>query len=477
MPRRTALTDDDSQRLKGIVDSLDTQSAIAASAGVGQPWLSYVLRGRRTKNVDSTRLDRLATELAVRVRNEHAAGEFSEERASTELNFLGRFTPTAGGLQPDLHPPGGPVPPDAIPYVTCSDDTDPNWLHDARLTEALTMSASDLLLWGPPQSGKSTAIARIERRALQLGYETAWFDPQPISANPASSTYEDGVDAIAASAIRELLQVRWGLGSQHYGPVDSITTLNNWLILQLAPTASKKRLLIIDDLANLGKGAAARWTSLHVRLLFHLRRTSNIRLSIVFGVTHQFASNFPEQVRQVSDHFWTTPIEVRWFTFDEVRDLVTQLHTAREMPPVEALSSELYETFCGQPYLTHAAALDKELRTAAADWKRTQSTDAALRLRRNPRYRRHRAAITLALFGPSYKPESEESRRLLDEFVALSGAANRPVALLPEHRDFFVKSRLVDADEHNALRKSLSIYSLISEDLKAEDLKRAHSAA
>src|SRR5439155_24118000 len=67
--------------------------------------------------------------------------------------------------------PGGPIAGDARPYIGRP--------YDELVLNTLRQTSFTILFRGPVQSGKSTSLALLERRAHEMGVRTAWIDPQP----------------------------------------------------------------------------------------------------------------------------------------------------------------------------------------------------------------------------------------------------------------------------------------------------------
>lgn len=459
MPRRVPFSVEDSQRLADLVVSLDlTQRALAESSRVGQPWLSYLLRAKRLTNTDAVKLERVANELASVVLQHLDAGSLAREQAQVALSFLARFAHvTAVAPLREDPPPGGPIPIDALPYVPREEDE--------FLANLLLTGSSDVLVWGPPQSGKSTALAFLQRRAYDLGIEAAWFDPQP-----SIETDDDVPDADAetASALCELLQAKWALGLPRFAPVNSIAKLNSWLVAELSRTPAKPRLLIIDDLANIGRGAPARWISRFVRYIANSRATQQLRISFAIGVTHRFGVKFAAQIASSSDHYWKRRIEVGWLKQPQVTTMVAQLRQHLDSDiDIDAFADDLFEIFQGQPFLTHAATIDHAFFADVITWMRHDTTHTSDALRQHTWYRRHRKAIELAILGSAGTPHGDIAD-LLDLFLklcdpkpddnpfdALTGSINS------HHKTFLLKAGLVNEQG----RPALALYRLIARDL------------
>jgi hypothetical protein len=463
MAHRIDLSGEDCQRIAAVVRALEmAQSAVATASGVKQPWLSYLLRGSRRTSVDAGMVEKVALHLAkqVRQRIEEKAftGDWTEERARLDLSFLSRFSEESPQFVPsNIHQPGGPIASNAIPYVERAFDSD--------ILETLRQPSFALLARGPVQSGKSTLLALLERRAREIGIETAWFDPQPPSIGvPTNARYDADAEADSTLAVSELLQARWGLNGPRRGAITTIAKLNTWLLQELTPAAPRPRLLILDDLVTLGGAAAERWLSLFVRPMVNQRATRGINISIAVGMTEHFGAYFARKLILISSVVhWRPRLTIGWLTLEEVAALLNSLREkdATDMYH-ETAAPELYTMFRGQPYLTHAAAVNREFRGAVQQWVVSRSAASAAAVRQFDWYRRHLNAIRLALFGPTYEPNGE-ARELIQSF---SDACTHMGAARPDidndHALFLQHAQLLDTHE----RPSLEIYRLFAEDLQ-----------
>jgi transcriptional regulator with XRE-family HTH domain len=461
MPRR-ALSAEDCQRLAGIIDTLDvTQKALAQSSGVGQPWLSYLIRGERITSVDVSKLQRLANRLVELTMRRREAKTLPEEQARVALDFLGRFASIpATPICRDIATPGGPISNLAVPYVERE--------HDSFLSRVFDRGNFDILVWGPAQSGKSTALAHLQRRAHQLGYETAWFDPQAALPGQQDKRNESD-DTRAASELGELLQVKWGFERPRFGVIDGFDKLNMWLTEELIATATKPRLLILDDLSRIGRSVGGRWISRFVRHIANVRTSFHIRLSVAVGTGFRYATNFSTDLLVVSDHNWRSRLEPGWLDRDEVSAMLRSVADVNASDVSQDQAAALFAMFKGQPYLTHAAALDQKFYAAARSWSTDPSESTAASLYAHPWYRRHLVAIKFAMFGPTYKPEDADTRRLAETFVRAalplpfaSEYARKP-QIDSEHLEFFTRAKLLNEQG----LPTLKIYGLVALHLKS----------
>jgi len=290
MTRPIDLSDDDRNLFIEIVEATGmSRKTLALQSEVTQSWLSQVLNGKHTK-IDSDMLNRIAHTLTKGLQECPKGGKFNQDRVTGALTFLSRFTDSAVEPPPTkIYPPGGPVPVDASHYI--------NSTANQEVLSGLARGPFTLLVRGPVQCGKSSLLARLEKGAREIGIETAWFDPRiPVSPSPQRGSQETDVNRAAAMALSELLETQWNLELPKNSTTDSIPRLVNWMLRALGPTASKPRLLIVDDLASLGPRAAEDWLSLFFRALHNKRATGGPQLSIAVAITAHFGPAFSRRL-------------------------------------------------------------------------------------------------------------------------------------------------------------------------------------
>lgn len=449
MAKQVPLSDDDRRLLGEILDILNLDNKkLAGLSKVSEPWLSQVRKGRR-KSVDSQMLERVANVLVQSLSDSLADNKVSESRAHIALTFLSRYTAAAAALVPrKTHRPGGPVPVDAAHYIKRdADDEAMMALQDMPFT---------MMVAGPVQCGKSTLLARLEQKAREIGVETAWFDARlPTNPTEQKTRHQPDLNATAALALSELLQAQWGLERPRDDGPDSIPKLIHWLLKSLAPTASKPRLLILDDLSSLGTRAADDWLSLFVRKM-DTRAITRVQMSIAVGLTHQFGQDFARKLIEISSivHWWPK-IELGWLGSDEAVKLESAVTGAASE------DDDLYKLFAGQPYLTHSAAVDTDFREAVRRWTEKSTTVRARAIRNALPYKRHLTAIKFAILGPTLEPDSGTTS-LLETFIdACDGRVPKD-----HHKELFLKKAKLLND---AGQPALPIYRLIAEDLRKTD--------
>jgi hypothetical protein len=443
------LLDDDRILLRDIMRVVGfNQKELAVSAEVGETWLTNVLKGHRRTRVDRSRLERVANVLVERLNNRQADSRFPQERVQIALASLSRFTPEAAVLVPrKIHRPGTPVPVDSLPNIKRDEDNEAlNALQDLPFT---------MMVAGPVQCGKSTLLARLQQKAREIGVESAWFDARPLaSSNVHRTRNQADPNAATASALSELLQAQWGLIPSREGLPDSVPKLIHWLLQALAPTASKPRLLILDDLAKLGPRAVDDWLRLFVRKM-DTRAITGVHLSIAIGLSHRFGMGFAHKLVEISSlvHWWPR-IELGWFGSSEVAEL------ERAITGTKSSNHDLWNLFKGQPYLTHAAALDAEFREAVRRWTATQTAAAARSIRKAEPYMQHLKAIKFAVLEPTLESDNR-SAELVNTFVG--ACVGKPKLPMDHDQELFLKkARLLNRGGE----PTLSIYRLIAEDLQ-----------
>jgi transcriptional regulator with XRE-family HTH domain len=459
MPEQIKLSEDDRANLKRIIDAVGlTQTKLAQVAGFKQSWLSLILSGER-RNVDGEMLERVATQLAERLKNLSPDSTLPGKDVNAAFIFLSRFTKTAATImQPKFYRPGGPVPIDSAHYIERSQD-------NREVLDALTELPFTMQVTGPVQCGKSSLLARLEHKAIELGIETARFDPQlTVSSLLQKNRRASDVNATVAKALSELLQAQWGLERPHDDDFDSIPRLLLWLKRALRPTASKLKLLIIDDIASLGRQGAEDWCSLFVRAM-------DKSISMAVGMTNHFGVNFARRVLLMSTVVrWLPKVEVDWLNEKDVEKLVQLLAEDSSRVPGQhenANPLEVYELFQGQPYLTHASTVDHGFRKAVKQWNSSSGEEDARPIRGAPWYKEHLKAVRVAILGPTLEADNE-TRKLLESFGKICSGEVSPDELHSDHVLFLDTARLIKSEDlsgKKTLAPRLKIYRLIAEDL------------
>jgi transcriptional regulator with XRE-family HTH domain len=458
MPRQIEVSEGDRSLIDELRSSLGlTQRSLSKLASVTQPWLSQVLKGQR-KNADSEMIERVATALVELLKDRDDA-QFEDEQKRILLETLSRFSPAAAALvPPKTYWPGGPVPAIAAHYIRRDEDRD--------IEDAIRQGHYCVQVRGPVQCGKTSLLARLEHRARAIKTETAWFDLRLPVVGSTQNTKPQEINASVCIALCDFLCTQWGLRTQGTAP-DSIGKLLGWFKEALPPTASRPRLLIMDDLASLGAQAAEQWLSF-VRDLENTYKKS--QLSIAVGLTHQCGPRFMRRMMLISSLVsWTRDIEVKWFNPTEVTELQNQL--SDNSPD----NKELFRLFRGQPYLTHSAIVDEGFRKAVRGWTDSKTADARRKregdVKDSEAYRRHLTAVRRALLGHAVALD-EETARVLQAFVDV--CSDKKVLLRPQDREFFDSAKLlnfgsnqigVHQKDQQGTSPRLEIYRLIAKDL------------
>jgi AAA-like domain len=546
------LSPEDRQQFSEIFEAIGlTQTELAQLAEVSQSWLSQSVFTGYRPNANREMLERVVTVMTERLKSRQPDSRFSEERTQAAINFLGRFTATAANLinPSKVYPPGGIVPSDASYYI--------QRYADQQITEALQRLPITMVVRGPVQCGKSSLLARLEHKALEKGIKTAWFDPATIT----KAEHQADISANAAAALSKLLQERWRLTPPRED-IWSITSLLNWLARALAPTASEPRLLILDDLVNLGSYGVEEWLRSFVREMTNKRaKGRGAQVSIAVGLAYHLGPDFAHRIlEQSSVVAWWPRIDLNWFNFNETLELdeaiqegsplfsensfvnVTTLisklrgggdalssylydqitpetrklleqYTPPNQPEphlIKALVNEingllegaslydeerfkeielteqtsilveqnpqgkalvrlnrmlleeaypeeilgiknLFELFGGQPYLTHAAAMDRDFLHVVQQWSKGELKANESFIQEHLSYRQHRAAIRSAILGPDWNV-SEQTKNLLQAFATLESGSGK---LSYDNEVFLGAAKLIkEADSFEQLKKS-----------------------
>lgn len=335
---------------------------------------------------------------------------------------------------------GGPVPVYARHYIERDADNE--------VLGALERRPFTMLVRGPVQCGKSSLLTRLQNRADDMGIETTWFDPSPYLAPSARGEIKPANPNIkAVRALSRQLQEDWALDPPGNRAIESIP---NWLMTALKPTASKHRLLIIDDLASLGIHAGEYWQEF-IREV-HNRRAGGVQISVAVGLTHVFGLDFElRRTRFGSRVHWLPRIELGWFEESQVKRLERLVAGASP-------TDELYNLFAGQPYLTHAAAHSESFRKSVRDWGVGVNDKSVQQVKESLFYEQHQQAILWALLGPTFKPDAA-AHKLLESFVK---ACATKTTLDSDHESFFQKAKLLDQNGEPLV----GIYKLMAENFK-----------
>lgn len=386
--------------------------------------------------------------LALKLRQRPAARQFHTSKGAfraTQAAGDKLRTPTRYS-----HMPGGPVPVIASHYVPRE--------HDALITESVTKPPFTMLVDGPVQAGKSTVLALLQRKAFDAGMETAWFDPQS-QTTAAGAVDEAAAEADAARMMAELVEDRWRLNAPKRGPIRTIAQLINWMTAELAREPAKPRLLILDDLVTLGPAGLERWLPQFVRGLSNLRATRDVNVSIAVGLSMHFDIHLRRKLIVISSSIhWHPQIPVGWFTQREVSEMTLKLNVGENL----TLPNIAFDAFKGQPYLTHAALVDRDFLETASRWAVNRSRTDADAVRQSRWYIRHLAAVRLVISGPAYDP-GPDAKALIRSFASACESAAH--ILDRQHGQILEKLQLLARDG----QPTLEIYRLLAEDMLEKD--------
>jgi hypothetical protein len=442
MSKQVTLSPDDGTQLRQILELLEMdQKTLSEKADVSRAWLSGVLKADVTKTVDAEMFVRV-TGIVDDFFRKLPTPLMNSDLGQMASNFLDRFLTQLGDAADDtVYAPGGPVPIGARHYV------EPPEFEKAFA--GLQKKAFTMILRGPAQCGKSSLIARIKQKADAIGVQTLMFDPLSRTVRQ-----DDDPTSWTTIALSEQLQAEWGLEPPKEGPATSLAKLGRWVQEALAATASKPRLLIVDDLASLGPDEAANWLRIFVRKMHNDRAfPPYVRLSVLLGVTHLYGPEFERVLLKMSSVVhWAPRVELTWLEPEKAKHIV---ETVSE-EPVDAQA--IFELVRGQPYLTHAAAMNRDFRVALDDWSKSRSDKSADQLMRMAVFRRHLTSIKLGILGQQLEPNGE-SKALLNSFIkSCSGES-----IDPDHKAFLQKVRLLNSEG----KPELKMYELFARDFKS----------
>jgi hypothetical protein len=442
MGRNINLDEHDRAKFKELLDELDwNQTKLAREAAVERHWVNQILLGRRGKRANSDLTEKVATALVGAVRG---STSFTPERKQFFMTFLGRFS-AAAPLPPRMYMPGGPVPLDAVHYISRPED-------EIFITNALQQDAFGALLTGPVQCGKSSLLWRLAEKATDLGIETIRVDP--ISDIPA--LWESGqsvaeMGASVATTLAKILVREWRLEPASF-EVDGLDRLTPWLMMALETAPKKVRLLIIDDLSELGP-LIMLFLRTFVRPLCAQRK-----IGIAIGSTTHFDDHFIARWTQVSTVFpWAPRSELCWLTMDDVQHLASFYQVKPQ------LCERLYRLTQGQPYLTHSALADQSFLGALDAWVRSPTEENARPIRGAKTYHRYVHSVRRSLLNASGLSAARRSEYLicLSE-LASAGKKHPSPSLPPELAEFLRKSFLISKESHEP---TILLHKLVFEDL------------
>lgn len=441
MAAQHILSVDDARLLREILGFVETdQKGLSEEAGVSRAWLSGVLNTEKPKSVDVAMMERLAAALSAHVKSRSTNSAREEEHARDYVTYLSRFgtsTRDAGRT----YPAGGPLPVDANHYIERRADEEVFAALDrSPFTPFTTM------VRGPVQSGKSSLLARLEHKAQRVGIETARFDPR-LSVLAGTSTEASSTSSEATIALAEQLRIEWTLEPPQDN-LDTIQKLLLWLIRSLAPTAKKQRLLILDDIASLGAQSARAWLGF-VRALHNERSVSGTQVSVAVGITHHLTPFFSQRdvLSSSSIVHWCPKIDLEWFDSDQVLRLENKITGSR------AKKTELYDLFRGQPYLSHAAILDRQFPEAVGRWIVEKSETDARTIRKAEPFRRHSRSLLRSIFTQA----SENDNQALEVLEALKRSCEGKDEIEADIELFMKNARLLNNDQEPAIE----LYCLI----------------
>lgn len=456
------LTNIDKRMMKDIAEALGLkQKDLVARAAVKQSWLSQALSDRYT-SVDGERLEKVARVLVEGLSTREPDDLLSKEGIKDARVFLSRFTDVPDIQKPTkTYHPGGIVDIDADFYIERE--------ADEKVLSALQEMPFTMLVRGPVQCGKSSVLARLQRKAKEIGFETVRFEPPSLITDPRKSS----VISEAITSLAELLQAEWNLQPSRK-PLNTISELVRWIRGGLERTASKPRILIIDDLASLGADALEDWANYFIRPMHNERALDGPQVSFAIGVTHLYGKAFERRLLFMSSLVnWKPRLDsfevllkgkdldndkvaggINWW-MDEVQ--VEDLE--KKLTGGSSESRELHHVFQGQPYLTHVSITDEQFWRDVRVWLADPSEINARPIRGAQAYRQHLNAIRLSITGPTWSASSD-SRRFIQALNNVS-SNDTNATLEPDDKLFLQSLKLVD--KSGSL--TLQLYKLIAQDL------------
>jgi transcriptional regulator with XRE-family HTH domain len=426
MPKPTYISPQDRTRFREIMAVLNLrQDDIVKAEGMSfsASWLSQVLTGART-SVDSEKLHEFVQFLRKGLSNDEVLSRAGQDVVAAAKLFLSNFAPdqAASSSQPGL----------------LIEPEDPNYFEkttDNLILKALEKTPFLMRVRGPVQSGKTSLLAQVANRAQEKGIETLWFDPDPTGMiDPNSPNWTEEANEVTSRSLCELLQFEWGLPAPHDDP-NSVPRLALWLRSSLGNRERRLRLLIIDDLGSLGASAAYQWLK---KLILPVGQNRlKLNLSIAIGLSNPWGPDFHNLLDVSSSPVFFPVPDVGW-----LEKIEPDSHSDGPSASVweECLDriGPIFMNLGGQPYLTHAAAVDGDFRQIVESWDgRELGGEAASRLKATPYYRRHLQRIKRAIIGPTVVP-SKSAERLIAKFADLE------LHISPDEEQYLQGMKLVD---------------------------------
>lgn len=297
---------------------------------------------------------------------------------------------------------GGPVPLDSPAYV-----------DRPFVEECFTWLTSEnwVLLLGPRQHGKSSALARLNRTLLEAGYSVAWIDLQSYAA-----VGDDYPSLLGWFARR--LAIGWGTTVVEPG-LDNLNDLEAWLSAA-APPGGGALALFIDEAASLPERWRVQFYS-QLRALFNARAHAGqeaIPRRLVVLFTGTFRPELLIRIGTNSPFNISKDVRPEDLTRDEALSLAIQV-TGSDLQP---WTSRAHALVGGQPFLLQYIL--SRVAAGTSDNERERAYDSAVGRLRAGRDRHFTSLFEQVLAEPA-----------LSELVVRIAESRDGIPLLPANKN------------------------------------------
>lgn len=345
--RNFRLQEDQRGGLKHLLRELGIkQEGLAETIGISQSWVSNLLSGT-TPQRDRKAMEALVGEVRRTVERRNLQGLLTDEKAQGRYTFLDGILDQSGlNFRKPIAQPMGYMPVDAANYIPRPDE-------ERALRYMLDRDARhytfNLLVSGPPDSGKSTIIGYLQNMAGHDKVQVAQVHHNELIKEEERADPEREEKALLNLTAKTMAGA-WDLPQPSTGEISHYVQLSHYLRESMAKVdPHKRRLLVIDNLEGLRSAALQRKFLAVVDDMFEkMGMMYPAKFAVVLGITPN--SQALQDYLDYEKH--GSRIEVSWFNQQQVRDLTSAVGGER----LVRYSGQLYEQYGGQPFLTHLAA-------------------------------------------------------------------------------------------------------------------------
>lgn len=319
-----------------------TQQDLCLQIGIAQSWISNLLRGV-TPVRDLQKVGVLVNELRQTLKQRLYRGQRTSSEVVANRLLDGILAKIGVDYRSPLTEPLGSIPVDAKNYLHRPEET--------AIRRVLNHDAGNyrfsLVVTGPPDSGKFSLVNLLGDVAYLEGVDVNSIDFRIFAESSVDEKTEESlvvdymVKSLAATGLHSAVPA-----SDDIKTFSDISIWYGRAIQQARP--GDKRLFLFTGLDSLRhEGVKARFLYLLENLRFW-QSTLEAGSAFVTVVTPETLA-----LHRVIEGTGSMPIQVGWFDLEQVKKLTAVL----EIPNAEQLSNELFESYGGQPALTHVAAM------------------------------------------------------------------------------------------------------------------------